>query len=624
MRKGYSAVAPEEFSTSAKSTSGSEFDLFISHASEDKNEVARPLVEALRSKELRVWFDEQTLTIGDSLRQKIDEGLAKCRYGVVIFSPSFFGKRWPNVELDGLAAREEYQKKVILPIWHKVSYKEVADASPTLAIRLAVPTNRGLDHVVEEIMRVVRPEWQPADQVKIDDLFDPDPVVGFRAADHLASEECADLQAVVNRLRGLNLVSILSAREFLGVRAEETAPLMIEKIRNAHEDWGAATYVPDCFDIAHERYCSDMLMQIATTTEHPDVSRKATEALGFVGAGNVAFGLLNLLKGRGDYWYSKLESYVVLALARILCLQVDPYSYPVWFRDELRSSLDLLEEAVRMAASHGWKGALYQNLLSIISVCPIDRADLFLSEWLNADHVDLRRLAVRALGQMRLARSTPHLKQRLQDRNENESVRREAAYALGNIGGPQTAQFLYEISAAVPNPKVASGARAGLAFCLHQVTDMSSLEGLGNALLRSDLSEKLWVYRAWGLSGDTRFAVRLQDALTDFDPTIRATAALGLSRLSGREELPLLEVAYAEAGTLMEQILVGLALLHAQGSDVNEDLLGRLRNDLKGESYSYHRLTKEDILSELRRTDYDTAKLMVSSWERVYMAMPDY
>jgi len=94
--------------------------------------------------------------------------------------------------------------------------------------------------------------------------------------------------------------------------------------------------------------------------------------------------------------------------------------------------------------------------------------------------------------------------------------------------------------------------------------------------------------------------------------------------LSGREELPLLEVAYAEAGTLMEQILVGLALLHAQGSDVNEDLLGRLRNDLKGESYSYHRLTKEDILSELRRTDYDTAKLMVSSWERVYMAMPDY
>ncbi len=48
------------------------YDVFVSHASEDTDAVVRPLAIALRSAGLRVWFDEFTLHIGDSLRQKID------------------------------------------------------------------------------------------------------------------------------------------------------------------------------------------------------------------------------------------------------------------------------------------------------------------------------------------------------------------------------------------------------------------------------------------------------------------------------------------------------------------------------------------------------------------------
>src|SRR5271163_387555 len=97
------------------------WDVFISHASEDKDTVARPLTELLRQAGLEVWLDENVLTLGDSLSRKIDEGLAQSEYGVVILSEQFFQKRWPPHELAGLAAKQLIGgHKVILPVWHGV------------------------------------------------------------------------------------------------------------------------------------------------------------------------------------------------------------------------------------------------------------------------------------------------------------------------------------------------------------------------------------------------------------------------------------------------------------------------------------------------------------------------
>jgi len=129
-----------------------EWDVFISHASEDKSAIASPLAEALRAKGLRVWYDEFSLKVGDSLRKSIDEGLAHSRFGVVILSKQFFEKHWPEQELNGLATREVGGKKVILPVWHEVGFEEVRQYSPTLADRLAVRTDRGVGHVVEKLL----------------------------------------------------------------------------------------------------------------------------------------------------------------------------------------------------------------------------------------------------------------------------------------------------------------------------------------------------------------------------------------------------------------------------------------------------------------------------------------
>jgi hypothetical protein len=135
-----------------------EYDVFICHASEDKDEIARPLAEALKKRDLRVWYDESTLRIGDSLRRAIDHGLANSRYGVVILSPSFFKKNWPQKELDGLAAREDGMEKVILPVWHRVSRDDVVKVSPTLADRVAAKTEDGLETVAEKIKEAMEPQ----------------------------------------------------------------------------------------------------------------------------------------------------------------------------------------------------------------------------------------------------------------------------------------------------------------------------------------------------------------------------------------------------------------------------------------------------------------------------------
>jgi hypothetical protein len=135
-----------------------EHDVFISHASEDKDDIVRPLATALDDRGLAVWYDEFELRIGSSLRRSIDVGLANSRFGVVVLSESFFGKGWSNYELDGLVTREVASggEQIILPIWHRVTKDEVAAYSPSLADKLARSTGDAtIEEIADEIAAVV-------------------------------------------------------------------------------------------------------------------------------------------------------------------------------------------------------------------------------------------------------------------------------------------------------------------------------------------------------------------------------------------------------------------------------------------------------------------------------------
>jgi len=126
-----------------------QYDFFISHASEDKEDIVRNLAEALRESGFQVWYDEFELKIGDSLRKKIDLGLINSKFGIVIISPSFVRKNWTEYELNGMVAREMNGHKVILPIWHKITKDEVLKFSPTLADKMALNTSI---HTIDDIV----------------------------------------------------------------------------------------------------------------------------------------------------------------------------------------------------------------------------------------------------------------------------------------------------------------------------------------------------------------------------------------------------------------------------------------------------------------------------------------
>lgn len=134
------------------------WDVFISHASEDKEEFVRPLAEGLRNYGVKVWYDEFELRMGDSLIESIDKGLQNSKFGIIVISPAFFEKNWTDYEFKNLMIRQINVERVILPIWYKVSQAYIQEKCPYLLDIKALSSEFLENELIEEILRVVRPD----------------------------------------------------------------------------------------------------------------------------------------------------------------------------------------------------------------------------------------------------------------------------------------------------------------------------------------------------------------------------------------------------------------------------------------------------------------------------------
>lgn len=136
----------------------SAYDVFISHASEDKELFVRPLVKSLVSNGINVWYDEFELKLGDNLRRSIDKGLSKSKFGIVILSHAFYSKNWPQYELDGLFAREIEGNKVILPIWYNINKNDIMKYSPSMTDKIAsIYPFQSIELIVKNVIEVIKP-----------------------------------------------------------------------------------------------------------------------------------------------------------------------------------------------------------------------------------------------------------------------------------------------------------------------------------------------------------------------------------------------------------------------------------------------------------------------------------
>jgi len=226
---------------SAKLTKSHKYDVFICHASEDKESFVRPLAVALVNLGLTVWYDETSLRIGDSLSQSIDKGLAESRFGIAVISQAFIGKSWPERELTGLVAKEVAYGKTIIPVWHGVTRDMVLGFSPTLADKLAIDTSKvSAQDAAIQILREVRPDLYekiPRNQLE-------------RLATGRAAEE---LQAEIDRIRD-DLES--TRKELAEFQCPFCQSLLIEQVYV--DDWGVrATYACgyESIDSSLERPC---------------------------------------------------------------------------------------------------------------------------------------------------------------------------------------------------------------------------------------------------------------------------------------------------------------------------------------------------------------------------------
>jgi len=134
------------------------WDVFISHASEDKDDIVEKIVNLLEYFGIKVWYDKDILSVGDSLSKSIDIGLTNSRYGIIILSENFIKKGWTEYEFRALLNREVGKKKVILPIWHKINKETIEKYSPFLLEKYALDSSKQkIEKIVIELIRVIKP-----------------------------------------------------------------------------------------------------------------------------------------------------------------------------------------------------------------------------------------------------------------------------------------------------------------------------------------------------------------------------------------------------------------------------------------------------------------------------------
>jgi hypothetical protein len=152
-------------STGVPSGVPTNWDIFVSHASEDKPYVDA-LVQKLTEAGIKVWFDRTAIDWGSDIRITIDHGLKNCIYGIVVFSKAFLAqKKWTEYELSGLFALEEPGRTRILPIWHGITETEMKAYSPAFSLRLAKASSRdGYQEIVASVKKMLEKATNPGSE----------------------------------------------------------------------------------------------------------------------------------------------------------------------------------------------------------------------------------------------------------------------------------------------------------------------------------------------------------------------------------------------------------------------------------------------------------------------------
>lgn len=120
-----------------------EYDVFISHANADKEELIEELYKSLDKLGVKIFYDKETLEWGDIFKDKILEGTKKSEFAIIVISKNFFGREWTEKELVEFLNRQNRNgQKLILPILHNITIDQLKEKYPSIADIQAIDSSK--------------------------------------------------------------------------------------------------------------------------------------------------------------------------------------------------------------------------------------------------------------------------------------------------------------------------------------------------------------------------------------------------------------------------------------------------------------------------------------------------
>lgn len=131
-------------------------DVFICHASEDKDEIVRPLANTLKKEGISCWLDEAEILWGDSITEKINEGLTKPLFVIVVLSKNFLSKKYPQRELNAILNIEASTGEVkVLPliVGNKKTKQDIFKKYPLINDKYYLTWDGRVEHIISELKK---------------------------------------------------------------------------------------------------------------------------------------------------------------------------------------------------------------------------------------------------------------------------------------------------------------------------------------------------------------------------------------------------------------------------------------------------------------------------------------
>lgn len=120
-----------------------EYDIFISHASKDKEELVEKLYQSLSKLGIHIFYDKESLEWGDNWKEKILNGTKRAEFAIIVISENFFDREWTERELAEFLNRQNRNgQKLILPILHNISLEQLQEKYPSVANIQAIDSKK--------------------------------------------------------------------------------------------------------------------------------------------------------------------------------------------------------------------------------------------------------------------------------------------------------------------------------------------------------------------------------------------------------------------------------------------------------------------------------------------------